>query len=209
MVRLMRARPFKRLQRALDQRRLRQLAHADIGDLGGRHPQRHLVLHEIDHEQLKLGARDLLVLDRQDLADAVGGIDHEFVGLEALALGQDLLRFLDLGRDATGFAAGLCATGFATGFAAAFGAVFAVQAFGAVLGAAFEAVAFEPAAFAEVFAVLLGIALLLFFEDLPAEALAAVLGRLLREVLARLLVAPRLAADAFFELLETLFLRVF
>jgi hypothetical protein len=75
-------------------------------------------------------------------------------------------------------------------------------------------VAFEPAAFAEVFAVLLGIALLLFFEDL-AEAFAALLGEeaFLREVLARLLVAPRLAADAFFELLfellETLFLRVF
>jgi hypothetical protein len=73
------------------------------------------------------------------------------------------------------------------------------------LGAAFEAVAFEPAAFAEVFAVLLGIALLLFFEDLPAEAFEAAL----REVLARLLVAPRLAADAFFELFEALFLRVF
>jgi sugar phosphate permease len=94
----------------------------------------------------------------------------------------------------------LTATGFATGFAAAFGAVL-----GAVFAAAFEAVAFEPAAFAEVFAVLLGIALLLFFEDLPAEALMALLG----EVLARLLVAPRLAADAFFELLEALFLRVF
>jgi hypothetical protein len=73
------------------------------------------------------------------------------------------------------------------------------------LGAAFEAVAFEPAAFAEVLAVLLGIALLLFFEDLPAEALEALLG----EVRARLLVAPRLAADAFFALLETVFLRVF
>ena len=70
--------------------------------------------------------------------------------------------------------------------------------------------AFEPAAFAEVFAVLLGIALLLFLEDLPAEALdIEVLVALLREVLARLLVAPRLAAGAFFELLETLFLRVF
>jgi hypothetical protein len=71
-------------------------------------------------------------------------------------------------------------------------------------------VAFEPAAFAEVLAVLLGIALLLFFEDLPAEALEVPLGEdvLLREVLARLLVALRLAADAF-ELLETLFLRVF
>jgi hypothetical protein len=80
-----------------------------------------------------------------------------------------------------------------------------MEAFGADLGAAFEAVAFEPAAFAEVLAVLLGIALLLFFEDLPAEALVA----LLREVLARLLVAARLTADAFFVLLETLFLRVF
>ena len=75
-------------QRLLDQRRLRQLAHADIGDLRGRHPQRHLVLHEIDHEQLKLGAGDLLLLDGQDLANAMGGIDHEFVGLEALTLGQ-------------------------------------------------------------------------------------------------------------------------
>jgi hypothetical protein len=59
---------------------------------------------------------------------------------------------------------------------------------------------------------LLGIALLLFFEDLAAEALAAVRVAL-REVRARTLVAPRLAADAFFELLpellETIFLRVF
>jgi hypothetical protein len=71
-------------------------------------------------------------------------------------------------------------------------------------------VAFEPAAFAEVLAVLLGIALLLFFEDLPTEALdTEVLEALLGEVRTRLLVAPRLAADAFFELLEALFLRVF
>jgi hypothetical protein len=106
-----------------------------------------------------------------------------------------------LGAIATGFTAGLTATGlWATGFAAGFAATFAV------LGAAFEAVvAFEPAAFAGVFAVLLGIALLLFFEDLPAEALEAPLG----EVRARLLVAPRLAADAFFALLDTVFLRVF
>jgi hypothetical protein len=112
-----------------------------------------------------------------------------------------------LGWIATGFAAGLAgallATGFAAGLAAAFGGVL-----GADLAAAFEAVAFEPAAFAEVFAVLLGIALLLFFEDLAAVALAAVRASL-REVRARLLVAPRLAADAFFELLETVFLRVF
>ena len=89
-------------QRALDQRRLRQLAHADIGDLRGRHPQRHLVLHEIDHEQLELGAGDLLLLDGQDLAHAVRGIDHEFVGLEALTLGQNLLRLLDARRGSHG-----------------------------------------------------------------------------------------------------------
>jgi hypothetical protein len=101
-----------------------------------------------------------------------------------------------------------------TGLAAAFGAAVFSEALGADLAAAFEAVAFEPAAFAEVFAVLLGIALLLFFEDLPAAALVAVRPPLreegfLREVLARLLVAPRLAADALFALLETVFLRVF
>jgi H+/Cl- antiporter ClcA len=104
----------------------------------------------------------------------------------------------------------LAATGFATGFAAAFGALLGAAVFTLkALAAAFEAVAFEPAAFAEVFAVLLGIALLLFFEDLPAEAFGAPL----REVLARLLVAPRLAADGLFalllELLDTVFLRVF
>jgi hypothetical protein len=43
----------------------------------------------------------------------------------------------------------------------------------AVLEATFEAVAFEPVAFAAVFAVLFGIELLLFLEDLAAGALAA------------------------------------
>jgi hypothetical protein len=83
------------------------------------------------------------------------------------------------------------------------------------LAAAFEAVAFEPAAFAEVLAVFKGIALLLFFEDLEACARGAVRA-LFTEVRARLLVAPRLAAGGFFagldglvEALETLFLRVF
>jgi hypothetical protein len=119
-----------------------------------------------------------------------------------------------LGWIATGFTAGLAAAGlWATGFAAGLAAALGGAVFSEVLGAAFEAVAFEPAAFAEVFAVLLGIALLLFFEDLPAEALVievlAAVRPPLREVRARLLVAPRLAADAFFELLETVFLRVF
>ena len=57
-------------------------------DLGGRNPKRHLVLDEIDDEQFELGARDFLLLDRHDLADAVGRIDDEFVGLEALSLGS-------------------------------------------------------------------------------------------------------------------------
>jgi hypothetical protein len=91
----------------------------------------------------------------------------------------------------------------------AFGAVLAFAAgLEADFAAAFEAVAFEPAAFAEVLAVLLGIALLLFFEDFAAEALVAFRASL-REVRARLLVAPRLAADAFFDGLDALFLRVF
>ena len=89
---------LERLERFLDQHRLGELAHTDIGDLRRRHAQRHLVLHEIDHEQLKLGAGDFLLLDGQDLANPVRGINHEFVGLEALALGQNLLRLLNTGR---------------------------------------------------------------------------------------------------------------
>jgi hypothetical protein len=54
---------------------------------------------------------------------------------------------------------------------------------------------------------LFDIELLLFFEDFAAEALAAV--RVFTEARARLLVALRLAAAAFFALLEALFLRVF
>jgi hypothetical protein len=56
---------------------------------------------------------------------------------------------------------------------------------------------------------LFGIELLLFFEDLEAGALAAFL-EFLMEVRARLLVAPRLmAAAAFLEAFEELFVRVF
>ena len=84
--------------------------------------------------------------------------------------------------------------------------------FGAGLGTTFEAAVFETVAFAAVFAVLFGIALLLFFEDLLAEALAAFRGSF-GKVRARLLVAPRLTAAAFLEPLlvplEALFLRVF
>src|SRR5262249_12177682 len=67
---------------------LGELAHADSRDLRGRNPQRHLVLDEVDDEQFELAARDLLLLDRHDLAHAVCWIDDELVGLEALSLGS-------------------------------------------------------------------------------------------------------------------------
>jgi hypothetical protein len=70
------------------------------------------------------------------------------------------------------------------------------------LAGAFEVAVFEAAVFAAVF--LGGIALLLFFEDFAAVAFPA--DRVSR---ARLLDALRLAAAAFFEGLEVLFLRVF
>src|SRR5665213_111956 len=108
----------------------------------------------------------------------------------------------------TGFAAAAAATGFDTG--AFTGALAATGALGA---ATFGAGAFETVAFAAVFAVLFGIALLLFFEDFAAVALAAARVSFrwvsLGEVRTRLLVALRLAAAAFLEPLETLFLRVF
>jgi hypothetical protein len=66
-------------------------------------------------------------------------------------------------------------------------------------------VAFEPAAFAAVLAVLFGIALLLFFEDFAAAAFLASF----TDDLARPLDALRLAAAAFFVFFEALVLRVF
>src|SRR6516164_7295214 len=76
MVRLMRARPFS------------ELAHADRDDLGGRNPQGHLVLDEVDDKQFQLGAGDFLLLNCNDLAHAVGGINDKLVGLKRLSLGS-------------------------------------------------------------------------------------------------------------------------
>jgi hypothetical protein len=91
------------------------------------------------------------------------------------------------------------------GATAALGATFGGAAFTGVLAAIFEAVAFEPVAFAAVFAVLSGIALLLFFEDFVAATFRATF----TVALARPLVALRLAGAAFLVVLEALFLRVF
>ena len=89
---------------------------------------------------------------------------------------------------------------------AAFGAVlFTGALFKGALAATFEAAVLEAGAFAAGLAVFAGIALLLFLEDLAA-ALAFAAVRVSR---ARLLDALRLAAAAFFEGLEVLFLRVF
>jgi hypothetical protein len=99
----------------------------------------------------------------------------------------------------------MAATGFTAGL---FETALFETAFGAILGAIFEAVAFEPVAFAAVFAVLFGIALLLFFEDFAAAALLAFRSSL-TDARTRLLVAPRLAAATFLETFEKLFLRVF
>ena len=79
--------PLEGVESTPHERPFGKLAHAYGDDLGGRHPQRHLVLDEMDDEQLELGACDLLLLNGNDLADAMGRVNDELGGLEALALG--------------------------------------------------------------------------------------------------------------------------
>ena len=96
----------------------------------------------------------------------------------------------------------------ATGFVAGLGAATAV--FGAALAGAATLVAavFAAGAFATVLAVFWDIELLLFLEDLEAEAFVAARVSLTDD-LARLLDALRLAAATFFEFFEELALRDF
>jgi hypothetical protein len=82
MVRFTRARPRSTLSAWSSCALLGELAHADRLALAGRNPQAHLFLLEIDHVKLKLGSGDLLLFDIDDLADAVGRVDHELIGLE-------------------------------------------------------------------------------------------------------------------------------
>src|SRR5262249_27286617 len=77
---------LERLKCPLDQRRFGQLPHADGYDFRGRNPQGHLVLDEVDDEQFELGARNLLLLDRDDLANSMGRVNDKLVSLEALSL---------------------------------------------------------------------------------------------------------------------------
>src|SRR4051794_3472308 len=74
------------LEALLDEVRLGELAHADARRLGGRDTQNHLVLLERHDEQLELEARDLLLLDRRDAADAVSRVDDRLARLETLTL---------------------------------------------------------------------------------------------------------------------------
>ena len=66
--------------------RMPTLADLPVGTL-----QRHLVLLERDDEELQRHAGDLLLLDADDAADAVGRIDDPLVGLEAVPLADRLL----------------------------------------------------------------------------------------------------------------------
>ena len=77
------------LQRALDIVRLGQLAHADRGGLRHRNLQGELALLEIDDEQFQLVARDFLLVDRDDLADAMRRIDDVLAGLETVPAAAD------------------------------------------------------------------------------------------------------------------------
>jgi len=75
-----------RLKRLLDRLRPGELAHSDGGGLRDRHAQRHLVLLERDHEELKRHTRYDLLLDIDDLADTVGGVDDALAGPKPVTL---------------------------------------------------------------------------------------------------------------------------
>src|SRR5690606_13773529 len=75
---------LQRIERLLDRLRWRELAHADGRGLGRRYAQRHLVLGEVDHEQLELVPGDLLFLDADDLPNAVRGVHDAFMRAEPL-----------------------------------------------------------------------------------------------------------------------------
>jgi len=63
------------------------LPHAGRSPLSRSEPAASSVLDEIDDEQLKLEAGDLLLVDRHDLTDAMRRIDDELAGLENRAAG--------------------------------------------------------------------------------------------------------------------------
>ena len=86
MVRLMRARPFSVSSARLTSPPSASLRMPTVAILRHRHAQRHLVLEEVDDEQLELVAGDFLLLDREDLADAVRRVHDILVGLEPVTL---------------------------------------------------------------------------------------------------------------------------
>src|SRR5262249_43321510 len=81
---------FERAERLLHRLLFRELAHADGRKFCGRHSKRHLVLLEVDDEELKLGTGNFLFFDTNDPADTVRRIDNILVSTKAMSL----LRFL-------------------------------------------------------------------------------------------------------------------
>jgi len=142
----------------------------------------------------------------------VGGIATNFVGLEALALVRTFFGSSIRGAAATGLAAGLrrdrlVRTGLSQGLGTVFGAVLLTEvccrSLGRSLGSDLEALAFEPVAFAQFLQSCLALRFFCF-SRVCSRGLGWRPG-----IGARPWFAPRLAAAAFLETLETLFLRVF
>jgi len=91
------ARPsLQRIQGALDQRAVRQLAHTHRCNLAGRNAKPHFVLGEIDNKKFQLGACNLLLLDRHDLAHAMGPLHDELTNLEAVTFCRLFLSHSEL-----------------------------------------------------------------------------------------------------------------
>ncbi len=77
---------LERAERLLDGLLLGQLAHADGRKLRGRHPERHLVLLEVDDEELERSAGNFLLFNAHDPANAMSRIDDILVGAKTVSL---------------------------------------------------------------------------------------------------------------------------
>ena len=81
------------LSNVLDNGGAGQLAHADTFGLLRGYAQRHLVLREVENKQFQTGPSNRLNFDRDDLADAVGGVYDEFVRAKSGSIVRPLYWF--------------------------------------------------------------------------------------------------------------------
>ena len=72
----------------LDQATVSQAAHALLLGTVGRHLEAQLFALEIHDVEFKLRAGDFLLFNGGDLANAMGGVNHEFANLEGKLLGR-------------------------------------------------------------------------------------------------------------------------